>query len=195
MRCHTVLPSIFLATVVLALAGCARPQPPLETAPTPPASTFRPTASVIDLMAGQIDPAADYLWESVATITGPKGTEEKQPRTDKEWAVVRRQALTLVEASNLLMMEGRKVGLPGQNLENPPGQGDLTPAQSDAALQADRATFVAYSRVMQDAALASLKAIEARDAAALLQSGGDIDEACELCHKKYWYPGGGALAR
>ncbi len=194
MRCHTVLSSAFLATAVLALAGCAQPQPPVAPAATAATPDFRPTASVIDLMAGQIDPAADYLWESVATISGPKGNEEKQPRTDKEWAEVRRQALILVEGSNLLMMEGRKVGLPGQTLENPPGQGDLTPAQSDAALQADRASFVTYARALQDAALGSLKAIEARDAAALLESGGNIDEACELCHKKFWYPGGGTPA-
>jgi len=90
------------------------------------------------------------------------------------------------------MMEGRKVGLPGQVLEDPTGPGVLTPAQSDAALQSDRATFVAYARVLQDAALGSLQAIEARDAAALLESGGNIDEACELCHKKFWYPGAGA---
>ena len=194
MRCLTVLPSVLLATALLAVTGCTKPPPPAESAVAPPAATFRPTASVIDLMAGQIDPAADYLWESVATISGPKGNEEKQPRTDKEWAEVRRQALILVEGSNLLMMDGRKVGLPGQTLENPPGEGDLTPAQSDAALQADRATFVAYARAMQDAALGALKAIEARDAAALLESGGNIDEACELCHKKFWYPGGGVPA-
>ena len=37
-----------------------------------------------------------------------------------------------------------------------------------------------------------LAAIDARDAAALTKAGGHLDEACEQCHLKYWYPNGGA---
>ena len=39
------------------------------------------------------------------------------------------------------------------------------------------------------AAASALKATEARDVDALLEAGGQIDEACEACHKKFWYPG------
>ena len=38
------------------------------------------------------------------------------------------------------------------------------------------------------AASASLAAIDKRDANALLEAGGDLDEACENCHKRFWYP-------
>ena len=159
-------------------------------APAPPATPFQPTASIIDLMSGQIDPAADFLWDSVATISTRKGTEERQPRTDKEWAEVRRQALILVEGANLLMMEGRVVAQPGQHLENPPGEGDLSPDQSLASIAANRSTFISYARGLQEAGLAALKAIDARQVDAFLEAGGNIDEACEACHKKFWYPGG-----
>ena len=179
------------ATALLALAACSKA--PVATAPSAPAepSPFHPTASVIDLMSGQIDPAADFLWDSVATITGPKGTEERQPRTDKEWAEVRRQALILIEGCNLLMMEGRHVAAPGQTLENPPGKGDLAPADAEKQIAAERASFVAYAQNLQQSAQQALKAIEARDTAAFLEAGGSIDEACEVCHTKFWYPGGG----
>jgi hypothetical protein len=36
--------------------------------------------------------------------------------------------------------------------------------------------------------MVALKAIDARDKEALLDSGDAIDQACENCHVKYWYP-------
>ena len=106
---------------------------------------MRPVASVLDLMLGQIDPAADFLWESVATISGPKGVEERQPRTDAEWAEVRYKALMVIEGANMLMVEGRQVAHPGQQLEEPGGATDYTPAQAQAEIDKDRASFVAFA--------------------------------------------------
>jgi hypothetical protein len=34
----------------------------------------------------------------------------------------------------------------------------------------------------------AFKAIEAKDAEALLNAGDGIDNACEKCHMHYWYP-------
>jgi hypothetical protein len=172
----------------LFLAACSG-KPDAAVAPAGP--PFKPVASILDIMAGQVDPAADFMWESVATISGPKGPIEKAPKTDKEWAEVRRQSLLLIEGANLLMMDGRVVGHPGQKLEDPPGPGDFTPEQSDAAIKADRARFNAFALALATTGEKALKAIEARNVEAFLDAGGDIDEACESCHKVFWYPKGG----
>lgn len=172
----------------LLLAACAGKAPAPVAPPPPP---FKPVASVIDLMSGQIDPAADVLWDSVATVVGPKGTVEKAPKTDKEWAEVRRQAWLLIEGANLLMMEGRVVAHPGQKLENAPGPGDLSPDQSTALIKADPARFSAFALALANAGDEALKAIEARNIDGMLEAGGNIDVACENCHKVYWYPNGG----
>jgi hypothetical protein len=151
-------------------------------------SDLRPVASVLDIMLDVVDHNADMLWESVATISGPKGVEERQPRTDKEWAAVRTNALLVIEGANLLMVEGRKVAHPGQQLEEPGGATDFTPAQAQAEIEKDRPAFVAFAHALQDAAGGALAAIEKRDANALLEAGGNLDEACENCHKRFWYP-------
>lgn len=170
----------------LLFAACSQ-QPAAETAPVQ-AAPLKPVASIIDLMAGHIDPAADFLWESVATVSTEKGIEEKRPRTEGEWADVRNKALLLVEASNLMMMGGRVVAHPGQKLSEPGGEGDFTPEQSEAAVSADRATFIAYAEAFRGAAELMLAAIEKRDTEGMLETGGALDEACELCHRKFWYP-------
>lgn len=182
--------SVSIAIVVAGavLAACA-PKPASQTAAAvamPP--PLKPVASVIDLMAGQVDPAADFLWESVATVSTTKGIEERHPKTDAEWAEVRFRALQLIEATNLLMMDGRVVGHPGQKLSEPGGQGDFTPEQSQAAIDKDHASFVAYSEALRSAAELMLAAIEKRDTEAMLENGGAMDEACEACHRKFWYP-------
>lgn len=170
--------------VLLGFAACSQPAPA-------PASedVMRPTATIKDIMDSIIAPAADTLWESVATIVTPSGIEERRPRTDEEWLVVRRSAVQLVEAANLLIVEGRHVAKPGERSVNPGIE--LHPEEIDKLIAEDRSTFVKLARAMQDAALPAFQAIEAKNADGLSDAGEGIDVACETCHMKYWYPNGG----
>lgn len=186
-RLHAVFAVI--PALILGMSACSPKTPPAAPPKSEPVvSDLRPVASVLDIMLDVVDHNADILWESVATISGPKGVEERQPRTDKEWAAVRTNALLVIEGANMLMVEGRKVARPGQQLEEPGGATDYTPAQAQAEIDKDRPAFIAFAHSLQDAAGSALAAIEKRDANALLEAGGDLDEACENCHKRYWYP-------
>jgi hypothetical protein len=147
-------------------------------------SPFIITATIKELMDSTVDPAADGLWDSVAVVSTKKEVEERQPRTDEEWKAVRRHAITLIEAMNLVVMEGRLAAPPGTK----PNEGELAPEQIDQRIAASRPAFVQLAHVTRAAAVKALEAIDKRDAAALLQIGGDIDEACEVCHVTYWYP-------
>ncbi len=120
--------------------------------PSPWFPTCVPSPACWTSCWGRSIPHADILWESVATISGPKGVEERQPRTDKEWAAVRTNALLVIEGANMLMVEGRKVAHPGQQLEEPGGATDYTPAQAQAEIDKDRPAFVAFAHALQDAA-------------------------------------------
>lgn len=144
-------------------------------------------------MDGIIDPSADVLWDSVAYIATTKGIEDRQPRTDDEWKKVRYGAITLIEAANLLSMHGRRVA--GDPADGTPtagdasvGTGELTHAEIQQRIDSSHAAFVQFARNLQDAGLKALAAIEAKDATALMDAGGRIDEACEACHVTYWYP-------
>jgi hypothetical protein len=135
-----------------------------------------------------IDPAADTLWASVATTTDRAGTVEHRPRTDADWLVLRRNALVLVEATNLLAQPGQVVAPPGHVLADATAPGMLTAAQIQSALDSQQATLATLARGLQDAARGALAAIDKHDVAGLEVSGGNIDAACEACHKVFWYP-------
>lgn len=145
------------------------------------------TGTIRDVMDAEIDPSADFLWESVATIITKTSTIERRPRTDEDWAKVRRAAVTLGEAAHLIVQDGRRVGRPGDKSENPGIE--LEPDEVQRLIDADRATFLTWAASLQAAAGQALAAIERRDADGLMNVGDAIDQACENCHLKYWYPG------
>src|SRR3989449_8263113 len=114
MRTYLLLAS---AIVLACLAACTRQS--AQQVPPQPQAEYRTTATVKDLMDSVVDPGSDYIWDSVETIVSAKGVEEKFPRTDEEWKQVRRHAIMLLEATNLLQMPGRHVAKPGEKADDP----------------------------------------------------------------------------
>ena len=176
-----------IAVLGLGLAACSQQEAPSAAAAEPPIP-YRPDASIQDLMVNVVDHNADTLWESVAVISSEKGTEERQPRTDEDWAAVRVAAIALSEATNLLMIPGRKVVHEGKVLQDADVEGILKAEQIQALIDKDHMAFASRALALHESALAALAAIDAKDVAKLSEVGGAIDEACEQCHTTYWYP-------
>ena len=150
----------------LALAGCQKPADPASAAAPSQAAQalpFKPTATIQDLMKHEVDPSADSLWESVSTIVTAAGVEEHQPRTDEEWHAVRHHAIVLMEAGNLLMMDGRRIAAPGMKLEDEGIQGILTAAEAQHTIDANRAGFVGFASALHDVGAQMLKAIDEKN--------------------------------
>lgn len=170
---------MLVGTSLLIAAACSRPAPQAE-------APLRPVATVRDIMDSMVDPSADFIWDSVSYTVNFNGVEDKQPRTDEEWKMVRRHAITLVEASNLLVMDGRHIAKPGEQAENE--EVELRPEQIETLVNQDRAAWVKFAHGLHDASLATLAATDAKNVQRLLDAGEKLDEACEQCHLKYWYP-------
>lgn len=114
--------------------------------------------SIHQLMEWVIDPNADVIWDSVKTISNIKGTTEIYPRTEAEWDAVRNSAATLIEAGNMLTLQGRAK---------------------------DQKQWTSYARLLSKTAETALKAAQAKNKDALFDAGGDIYSACKGCHDKY----------
>lgn len=178
MRIHR---SLIASTIAVLLCGCKaqEEQPPKE-------SEFRLTSPVRDIMGSMVMPSADILWNAVATNITDRGVEEKAPKSEEDWKSVRNSAVTLLEASDLILMPGRHVAAPGEK-EKEPGV-NLAPEKIEALINGDRAAWIAMAHGLHDSVMPALKAIDARDSKALSDAGTGIDKACEDCHLKYWYP-------
>ena len=178
--------SLVVVSSCLLVASCQATQP--EPAAQPPVvqPEYTTTATVKDLMVSIIDPAGDLIWNSVSTIIDKGGVHETVPKTDEDWAKVRSGAITLLEASNLLMIPGRKMARPGEKSEAPGVE--LEPTEMEALVDKDRASWNMRAKHLHDISADVLRVIEAKDAQKLCDIGEKVDEACENCHRQYWYP-------
>jgi hypothetical protein len=130
------------------LAGCGGPDPP----------PFRPVADMKQLMNDIIDPAADEVWDASGTIVTKEGEEERGPKTAAEWAEVRKSALVLTEAGNLLMMVPRAK---------------------------DGGQWMTLSRALVDKGEEAVQAADARSTKRMFDVGGEVYQTCLNCHQQY----------
>jgi hypothetical protein len=159
---------LFFVSAALFISGIGFIIASARTAPEPVAAAaaasvaeapaLAPVATVKQLMTGIVTPAAYVVFDSVSTIVDAKGVQEKQPRTDDEWAVVGAGAAALVDSATLLTMGDRTV---------------------------DRGEWVTMAKAMADAGMMALKATEAKDPEGILAAGETINETCDNCHQKY----------
>lgn len=140
-------------------------------------------------MKYEVDPNADALWDAVGTYVDKHGTVVRQPRSDEEWSAAKGHAIVLAEAANLLLMDGRRVSVGGHEVEDAGTPGNLNAAQAQAAINANRTAFLGFVKALHEVADTMLQAAEAKDANALMNAGAALDEVCEGCHLKFWYPG------
>ena len=118
-------------------------------------------ASVLELMDGIVVPAAGVVYDSVATTVTREGVQETRPQNDREWQRVAGNAAALIEASQLLTMEGR------------------------AREAEDWATI---AKAMGDAAAQVRAAAQKKDAEGILAGGEQLNNSCDNCHRKFQVP-------
>ncbi len=180
------------AVVIAQQAPPPRSQPPRATAAARP-QPMKPVATIQDVMIAMVNPASDVIYNAVATSVTASGVETKAPRNNHEWAVVRNNALVLIEAANLLLVD-RPVASAASTAAaaalspESPSAVELAPEQIAQRIRRDRATWSKLARALVDAGLVALKAIDAKNADALLEAGDAIEMTCEQCHERYWYP-------
>ena len=180
--------TLSVVAIVVGMTACAS-ELPVRSSHTDEASFLRPTATIEDIMRWMVDPAADGVWDAVVTVGTVDGIKTTQPETDDDWRALRRHAITLVEATNLLLIDGRRVAGSESHSELPGI--DLEPEEIELLVADDRETWTRLVHELHDAGVGVLDAVEATDVDELLVAGDQLDLACENCHSVYWYPGYG----
>src|SRR4029077_19064692 len=114
-----------------------------------PSESYSSVATVRQLMLDLIHPSSNDIL--LAIYRGG-------PKDEKEWAAVRRSAVTLAESGNLLMMQGRA---------------------------RDQEDWMKDAKMLADVGNSAYKAAQAKDGNALAGLAGAVDASCTTCHKQY----------
>jgi hypothetical protein len=83
-------------------------------------------------------------------------------------------------------MPGRHVAAPGEKSETPGVE--LEPSEMEGLINKDRGAWVMRATKLHEAGLEAIKAIDAKDSQKVFEVGEQIEQACENCHRQYWYP-------
>jgi hypothetical protein len=150
---------------------------------------LKPVVSVKELMRYMIDPLADNIFDAVQIVVTKTGTAEKLPKTDEDWEKIRIGAVTLAEGVYLLKIPRRFAPIGDENNSTGPDAVELSPAQITAKVEADPVEWNARIEALRNVGLQVIDIAKRKDAQELWDAGQNLDEACENCHKSYWYPG------
>jgi hypothetical protein len=200
VKCPLVLACSILAAVA-GLSACQKTEVTAPVLPSPAPSAAQPApaatpaapayqimASIQELMDAVIDPSADALWDSVSITTTKKGTVFHQPHSDEEWQEARRHAIALIEGTNLLVMDGRRLVAPGSPVLDQGTSGVLSAEEGQKKFDAQHPTFVQFAKALREAGTQMLAAIDKKDATGMMNAGSAMDGICESCHLTFWYP-------
>ena len=179
--------AVFLG-VLITVSACQSKTETASTSPAPAPSqpAYQATGTIKDIMLSIVDPSADVVWLSVTTVQSAKGTVDTAPKNDEEWKKVRQGAVALSEAANLLMMPGRHVAAAGEKSETPGVE--LEPSEMEELIKKDRGAWEMRAMKLHEAGVAAIQAVDAKDAQKVFEVGEQIEQACENCHRQYWYP-------
>ena len=179
-----------LLAAAFATTVCSKPAPaPQPSATRPLLGEITPLVSVKELMESMIDPIADNIFDAVWWDNTAQGVVEHKPTTDEDWQKVKMGAVTIAEGMELLKVP-RPWTPPGDvNDSLGPNPPELSPTQIQAKVDKDPVLWIAKIQALRNVTLEVLDVVKKKDANALWQAGGDLDEACEACHLEYWYPG------
>lgn len=75
---------------------------------------------------------------------------------------------------------------PHEKSENP--KLELEPEEMQKLIDADRKAWSNHANALHDAMAEALKQAQAKSADGVMAAGEQIENACESCHLRYWYP-------
>lgn len=191
MRIHTAVVLSLLS--LLAVSCSSSKSSPAPETPRPPSADLlgdlKPVVSVKELMKYMIDPASDYIFDSVKTIIRPDGTVvEVAPKTDEEWEKLRVGAVTIAEGIYLLKLHRPITPAGDVNNSVGPDATELAPDQIEAKIKKDPVEWNARIEALRNVGLEVLDIVKKKNTKELWDASENLDEACESCHRSYWYP-------
>lgn len=182
--------------VVVLTAACSTPKATAvadaktEPAPNPQLwGDMKPVVSVKELMRDMLDPLADNIFDAVAVVEEGGRTIERVPKTDADWARLQIGAVAMAEGAYLLKVR-RPFAPPGdENNSTGPDAVELSPAAITAKIEKDPVEWNARIEALRNVGLEVIDIVKRKDVKELWDASENLDQACEACHRSYWYPG------
>lgn len=147
-------------------------------------------ADLHDLMKSVVAVQTQVIWDVSNGAQDDQGNPDASKLAAADWnkiidaaGKVRQASQTLARAEHVI------AAAPGVKLEGEGNEGVASAKQVQAALDKDPAEFRTRSQALATSMDQIVAAAKAKNAAKVFEVSGVLDQVCEDCHQKFWYPG------
>jgi hypothetical protein len=146
-------------------------------------------ANLHDLMKNTVAVQTQVIWDLGNGAQDDQGNPDASKLKAADWnriidaaSNVRQASQTLARADHVL------AAAPGVKIEGEGNSGSLGARQVQALIDANPAAFKTMAQALATSMDQIGAAANAKDAAKLFEVSGALDQVCESCHIKFWYP-------
>lgn len=183
------MPSRFHLSFVAALAGglllsgCGPGGEKTAEAPAAPQPTLH------EVMTTSIAPQAQVLWDVPGKALDNDGNVDGSLLTADDWTQILAAGTQMRDAADMLSkMQNIKVPEEGVTLAQEENPGAAKAPDVQRYIDADPVGFSRQWADLHTLASEFVTAAEAKNGKRLGEASDKLDQACEACHVKFWYP-------
>lgn len=141
------------------------------------------------LMKATVAPQAQILWDVGNRAYDDDGNVSVKKLTAADWSKLGKAAQAMKAAAQAMADAPAVAVAPaGTKLQDEGAPGVATAKQIQGFIDANPRDFAEHAKALADVSDAFLKASQTKDGPTLADASGRLDEVCESCHVKYWYP-------
>jgi hypothetical protein len=153
------------------------------------ASAAESPSYLVTAMKDIVAPQAAVIWDVGNRGIDDDGKPDASKLTAQDWDALGKAASAVQQAATgLADTHPVLVGPPGTKLDNEGAPGVFTAKQVQGFIDRDPADFSKHARALTDIAQTLISAAATKDAKKLADASGELDQVCEACHTKFWYP-------
>jgi cytochrome c556 len=146
-------------------------------------------ANLHELMKNIVAPQTQVVWDIGNNALDDQGNPDASKLKAADWTKIATAAGKVKQASQTLAQADKIVAAgPGQKIEGE-GNADAFGAKDvQKVLDADPKVFRAFAQQLAASMDEVITSAQTKNATKLADVSGRLDQVCEACHMKYWYP-------
>lgn len=129
------------------------------------------------------------LWDIGNRALDEEGNPDPSKVAAADWSQIASAGGKVKQAAETLAGAQRILGAaPGQKIQGEENPGGFNAADVEKAINANRPAFSAFAQQLGMDMDEIIRAARTRDAAKFFVVSGRLDQVCEQCHARFWYP-------
>lgn len=142
------------------------------------------------LMKDVVAVQTQVIWDVSNGAQDDQGNPDASKMSAGDWTKIIEAAGKVRQASQTLAKADHVIAAaPGVKIEGEGNEGVAGAKQVQAAIDKNPAEFRTRSQALATSMDQIVTAAKAKDAAKVFEVSGVLDQVCEDCHQKFWYPG------